>query len=144
MSRWRMVVPFLVTGFLACGDATDEQEAPTDAVVNTDLLTDVTTPITYTSQVKAILDKNCATCHASTRSGAARHGAPVDVNVDTYAELMKKRVNDDGTSESVAVEANDEIQTLGMPVDNNDADTGGLSAGDRATCQAWINAGMPE
>jgi len=83
--------------------------------------------VTYTDQIKVILDNNCVLCHDSEKQGAERNGAPLDVNLDTYENAV-----------AVAERANIQIQAGTMPP------TGGLPTELRALFQQWIDQGLEE
>ena len=84
-----------------------------------------TLPATYTNNVKAIIDANCATsgCH----TGVAPTGG---LFLDTYQQVSAIALNGD-LSNRVIVQKN-------MPP------SGPLSNCDMETLQNWINAGAPE
>lgn len=44
------------------------------------------TPVDYGSFGQGFLDAYCVSCHSSQMAGSDRLGAPVDVNLDTYAD----------------------------------------------------------
>jgi uncharacterized membrane protein len=83
--------------------------------------------ITYTQHIKPILDTRCTGCHSSTRQGADRNGAPIDVNLDTY-----------GGAVASSDRANARIQGGSMPP------SGGIPSDERALFQAWIDQGLLE
>lgn len=83
--------------------------------------------VTYSEDMKPILDENCIRCHAADKSGPDRNGAPMSVNFDTY----------DGASASAAA-ANVRVQSGTMPP------TGQLDRADRVLFQQWLDDGAPE
>jgi uncharacterized membrane protein len=86
--------------FISCG--CDEKMDPVQGNGDLDPIDE---QVTYTTDIKPILDRSCIGCHATTVSGADREGAPIGVDYDTY-ELAK----------ATATEANDRIQAGTMPV----------------------------
>ena len=84
-------------------------------------------PVTYTGRIKALLDASCIRCHATSRQGADRTGAPVGVDFDTYVEAKNSGPG-----------ANQRIQAGTMPP------SGPLPSGEKAQFQAWIDQNMPE
>lgn len=85
------------------------------------------TRITYTNDIKPILDNNCIRCHSSEKQGAERNGAPPDVNLDKYETVV-----------DVAERANAKIQSGTMPP------TGGLPEEERNLFQQWLDQGLEE
>jgi len=83
--------------------------------------------VTYTAHVKPILDTACATCHATTRAGADRHGAPSGVNYDTYAEASAN--GESGLNL---------VRRQSMPPD------AALASADCSVFGAWVDQGMPQ
>ncbi len=83
--------------------------------------------ITYADPIKGLLDTRCTGCHASSRAGSDRHGAPLLINFDTYAEARRN-----------AELANQEIQSGGMPP------SGALPDAEKQTFQAWLDQGLKE
>ncbi len=79
------------------------------------------------ARVQPILAAHCTGCHAASRQGAARAGAPVGVDLDDYAGARAH-----------AERSNLRMQAGTMPPG------GGPSSGERATFQAWLDAGSPE
>ena len=43
---------------------------------------------TYVQDIKPVMDQSCVLCHDSNKSGALRNGAPVQVNFDTYEQVI--------------------------------------------------------
>lgn len=83
--------------------------------------------VSYENGLKAILDANCISCHATGAQGADRSGAPNGVNFDTYSATVES-----------ADRADSQIQSGGMPP------AGPLSDLEKAIFQAWIDQGMKE
>jgi len=73
------------TELCASQDAAATDLGPSDAAGN-----DRTPPscVDYGQVMKPIIDNRCTGCHASTRTGTARNGAPAGVDFDTYAGAM--------------------------------------------------------
>ena len=111
------ILTFLIIVAFGCGDKADPIRA----------VDDPGTIITYTNQIKAILDNNCIRCHDSDKQGAERNGAPLDVNLDTYENAV-----------AVAERANTQIQAGNMPP------AGGLPNDLRDLFQQWVNQGLEE
>ena len=87
----------------------------------------------YTDVKNQIFSSDCMGCHSSTLSGGGRNGAPVDVNLDTYAGASGYRTS----GLSVAKRSNSAIQGGSMPPE------GPESAALKALMQAWIDSGWP-
>ena len=104
---------------IGCGDKIDPLAGPGG---------DVGTDVTYTGQIKQVLDTNCIRCHSSDRQGAERNGAPPSVNLDTYEGAV------DASARALV-----RIQAGTMP-----PDTGGIPQGDRDLFQAWVDQGLKE
>ena len=116
--------PFLIFVLLmgtACGTKVDPMQ-DFDMAAFGDSLPQV---VSYET-LKPILAKRCFSCHASTVQGAARQGANPGVDYDTYPAAVKY-----GPS------GNSWVQGGGMPPGAP------LPMIERATFQAWIDAGMP-
>ena len=113
----------VVTG---CGDKIDPltvfEEPPDDGNGETEV------PVTYTTDIKAILDANCLGCHSITRGGPDRNGAPVGVDFDTFNDAV-----------SLAERANLRIQSGTMPPDGV-----GLTNAASRLFQTWIEDGLLE
>ncbi|MEZ5357227.1 MAG: hypothetical protein R3F48_00260 [Candidatus Zixiibacteriota bacterium] len=104
-----------------CSDTDDPVSSP---VVDTGNPQDT---VTYTADIKAVLDSRCISCHSSSLTGLDRNGAPVGVNFNTYSAAVAN-----------ASAANVRIQSGTMPP------TGGLPQGERSLFQEWINDGLIE
>ena len=113
-------LPLLATALfcLGCGDKADPVGEPGDGLPDL---------VSYTQHIKPLLDTNCIQCHAISRQGADRNGAPVGVNFDTYANAR-----------SSADRADARIQAGTMPP------TGGLTTYDRSVFHKWVEQGTPE
>lgn len=83
--------------------------------------------VTYTGDLKAVLDAQCISCHASNKQGAARNGAPVGVNWDTYDAAVAS-----------AARGNIRVQAGTMPP------TGGIPQDQRDLFQKWLDQGLLE
>ena len=83
--------------------------------------------VTYTEQIKPILDENCIRCHAEDKRGTDRNGAPTYINFDTYDEASAS-----------AVPGNATVQSGTMPP------AGRLDRFDRGLFQQWVDEGAPE
>lgn len=83
--------------------------------------------VTYGVHIMPILDANCIRCHAADKQGAARNGATVGFDYDTYQDAVE-----------TADRANAQIQAGAMPVG------GQLTDEDKGLFQAWVDQGTPE
>jgi hypothetical protein len=83
--------------------------------------------VTCYADVKAIFDQNCVRCHASSKSGSSRKGAPIGVDYDTYA-FVKKNI----------AAGNRTIQSGRMPPDNP------LTSDEKSLVQQWVDLDAPE
>ncbi len=83
--------------------------------------------VSYGVHIMPILDANCVRCHASDKQGAARNGAPVGFDYDSYAGAV-----------ATADRANAQIQSGSMPVG------GSLTVEEKGLFQAWLDQGTPE
>lgn len=112
MNSYRILMSFALALLVsACGN-----KYPSNSTAS------VTETVTYTNQIKKILDGNCIQCHASYLTGAARQGADPADNYDTY---------EDAASDADA--ENQSIQSNKMP------ESGPLSDSDKALFQAWVD-----
>lgn len=83
MDRNRLVVMgAAMLGLWACGQKIDPVQA-IDLAPAPDL--PAGTVVSWCRDARPVLERWCIGCHASTRSGAARNGAPAGVDYDTYA-----------------------------------------------------------
>jgi uncharacterized membrane protein len=80
----------------------------------------------FANDIQPLLAARCAPCHAVSKQGRARRGAPPGVDLDTYAAAREH-----------AEDSNELIQDGSMPP------AGSLSAEQRALFQAWVKQGMP-
>lgn len=71
--------------------------------------------------------KKCTNCHASTLSGAARVGAPPDINFDSYSDAVMD-----------ADRALSEVQSGAMPPG------GGLTADEKTQIIDWASCDTPQ
>jgi uncharacterized membrane protein len=118
----------LATVLTGCGEKQNPVQEPDGAVGDGDgSQSGDVVPVTYTGQIKALLDSSCIGCHASTLQGAARNGAPLGVNFDSYAAAHQS-----------ASRANARIQAGTMPK------SGPLTAQEKALFLAWIDQGLQE
>ena len=76
-----MLVSATTILFSACEDHHAAEGKPTGAVCP------ATSTLTYASFGMPFLDKYCQRCHASTVTGAARHGAPDDHTFDMIVDI---------------------------------------------------------
>ena len=83
--------------------------------------------IEYSEHISAVLEKNCASCHSSARSGVDRNSAPTGVDFDSR----------DGAVQS-AEAANRRIQSGQMPP------TAPLNACEKRAFQGWVESGTPK
>ncbi len=83
--------------------------------------------VTYTKHTKAIFDADCTSCHATTKSGADRYGAPIGVDFDTYE-----------TAATSGDLANQRVQADVMPP------AGPLSNVKKSLLRQWVEDGLIE
>ncbi len=117
-------VSFLFLALWSLSAACGEKQDPYSRSIPLDSGTGV---VTYTAFIEPILSQYCVSCHASTVEGAARAGAPVGVDFDSYQAASAN-----------AESANSYIQAGAMPP------SAPLSDEDKALVQAWLDAGLPE
>lgn len=108
-------------GLVACGDSGDGDEAGMIPEVDC-----TATPAKKFSEMSAVWAK-CTACHSSAVTGAARGGAPVDINYDTYA-----------AAKAEATPAASEVAEGAMPPG------GGLTDAEKEQIYAWAQCGTPE
>jgi len=81
MKQWktppRALAGVTVAGFVLAAGCGDKQ----NAVQSLDV---PDTAVTWCSEIEAIFAAHCTRCHASTKQGAERNGAPPNVNFDSY------------------------------------------------------------
>jgi hypothetical protein len=121
-------------GLLECGGSTPgdsdqggDSRPGGDSGGDSALGGDGPTTVTYCHQIKPVLDNYCTSCHSSALSGAARNGAPVGVDLDTYAGAVAN-----------ANRSNIRIQANTMPPG------GGVPANQRALFSTWVDTGLIE
>jgi len=114
-----IIVLVVAAGWLvACGDKIDAvQETCTSGQT-----------ATYQQEIKPILDTLCTGCHSSQLSGAARNGAPVTVDLDTFQAASK-----------TAEQSNVRLQNETMPPSGTVA-----SAAQKETFSCWLVSGRQE
>jgi len=106
-----LIATFCVTAVAGCGSSvTCPQNTAT---------------ITY-ADVQPILKAKCTGCHATTRNGDDRHGAPDGSNYDTYADASRD-------AESAAETVIDGSMPYG----------GIISDADACAIKAWADQGAP-
>jgi uncharacterized membrane protein len=71
-------------GFYACSAATEAEHSATDPNASG---TCGATNGTYAERAEPFLTQYCSGCHSSSLKAAQRHGAPLDHNFDSEAEL---------------------------------------------------------
>lgn len=98
-----------------------------DPVQSGDAALPAGTCLGYQSVIKPLLERHCTSCHASTLSGAARHGAPGTVDLDSYAGV---------------VAAADRARV--RVVDGTMPPGGGIADAERTHFADWVDAGKPE
>lgn len=121
----RLVMSGLLATLLVVGGCSDKDDpvSPVEEEVGGSL----PDTVTYLTNMKSLFDSRCTSCHATTRSGSARNGAPAGVNFDTYTLA---RTN--------AVRGNTRVQAGTMPP------TGSLPQSERARFQKWLDQGLLE
>lgn len=86
--------------------------------------------VTYDQNVRPdVFLPHCLGCHSSTKTGAARNGAPAGVNFDTY---------------TLATQGTNETRAVFRVVAGTMPPAGGLSTALRNEMQAWQNGGFLE
>ena len=91
----------------------------------------LTETITYTSDIKQVLDTHCTSCHDSALTGANRNKATADINYETYT-LAKAN----GARASIRILAGT------MPPSNCSDCTAVSTENGRLFCN-WVDQGMP-
>jgi len=119
--KWVCAVGILGLVICACGDKQNPGLLQSPAS-GTDPVS-----VTYADPIKALLDERCIGCHATTRAGSGRQGAPARINFDSYEDARQS-----------AELANQRIQAGSMPP------AGALAAADRQSFQAWVDQGLKE
>lgn len=119
MRRALLLVPLAV---LACGEKIDPVRT-----VDLAVLDQAGGAVTWEPQIRTLMEEQCTRCHASTKTGAARQGAPVYLDLDTWAAAAPQ------ASSALAV-----MRIGYMPPGKRVPDTA------LALMQAWIDAGTPE
>lgn len=132
--RWGRIVTMSVmtAGLWACGEKIDPVQgfdlagAPDGQGA---------TVVSWCREVDPILKQRCTGCHASTRSGAARNGAPAGVDYDTY--VLAAANADRGLSRMQARSMppgggmpDDQIQTVAQWIAQGKADCPAVPGGD--------------
>ncbi len=117
----RVLLAVSLLGLSACGEKIDAVQPRLDG-------TSCTGTTTFEGQAKAIFASYCTVCHASTRSGADRNGAPSGVDFDLYASAVAR-----------AEAALGRIQSGAMPPGSNK-----VPAAESATLSCWILGGKQE
>ena len=125
MSSCRQVTLAFVLGacviWIGCGDKIDPIQTFESVLDPSE------DQITYTSEIQALLETHCLLCHTTSNQGAERNGAPINVNFDTYGDIV-----------IWMSEASLRIQSGTMPP------TGGIPQDDRMLFQRWIDDGFLE
>ena len=120
--RIHLTILFLTAGFglliLGCGDKADP-------IIESDTDIEFSATVTYEEHVKPIMEASCTGCHATTKQGPERSGAPAGVNLDNF-QVVKE------SSER----SNARIQGGTMPP------YGSVDGNGKATFQQWIDDGM--
>lgn len=117
-----MTLPALALLLLACGDADDDS-----GVAAGDC--DRAPALTYDNFGKGFMDTHCAGCHSSLYPEDLREGAPLGVDLDTYAGVLDWH-------ERVGARALGDSPT--MPPG------GGPSDEERARLAEWLACGVAE
>lgn len=124
----RMV--YVVTVMLAgCGDHHEVEGGPTGATCPNG------STLTYDTFGMSFMEQYCTSCHASSRAGEARNGAPSDHNFDT---LVGVRDNADHIEE-LAAAGPGAVNTI-MPPSEYEAQP---SEVDRRLLGEWLACGAP-
>jgi len=107
----------------ACGDKKDAVQVSDSS----DSGKPANSSISYTDDIKPLLEANCLRCHSENKMGGDRNGAKIGVNFDTYSLAVAN-----------AKRANTRIQNGSMPPG------GGISAEERQLFQLWLEQDTPE
>ena len=121
----RMAMLGLVATLLLAGGCSDKDDPVSSLSDNTG--NSSADSITYLIDTKAVFDARCTSCHATSRTGGVRNGAPVGVNFDTYTVAAAN-----------AVRGNTRVQAGTMPP------TGTLPQNERELIQLWLDQGLLE
>jgi mono/diheme cytochrome c family protein len=115
----QLLIAFLLIVVSGCGSKQDPVHKEAGG-------TTVSGAVTFSGQIKSLLDKNCVACHSSDLQGAEeRNGAPPQYNFNTYQD-----------AKASARDANHRIQAGVMPP------SAPLDDSDRALFQARIDQGL--
>jgi uncharacterized membrane protein len=122
----RILMPSMILMLAACGNgngAQEEEELPPVIDCST------VQPVPKFSDVQAF-QVVCTSCHASTKTGGARNGAPTDINFDQYASAFSH-------AEQVAIEVNVDA----MPPEKSGLS---LTSAQKTTLFDWAMCGAPQ
>lgn len=92
--------------------------------------------LTYANFGKSFMDTYCTSCHASSRTGEQRDGAPADQNLDTLAGVREVGAQ---LIDRSAAAGPDHVNTL-MPPDDHQPKPSQL---ERERLGEWLACGMP-
>lgn len=115
---------------LGCGDDDDDDGGDTGAVE----CPSGGTQLTEQNFGRAFLDSYCTRCHSSTRSGAARNGAPEGLDWDRIDVV---RANADPMNEEAGANADGSVNREMPPNDPRPSDA------ERRQLAEWLACGAP-
>jgi cytochrome c5 len=121
----QILVPSLLLILAACGSNSDSEEEELPPVIDCSKVQ----PVPKFSEVTAFQNV-CTNCHVSTKTGAARNGAPADINFDQYASAFSH-------AEQAAIEVN----VSAMPPEGSGYS---LTAEQKTTLFDWAMCGAPQ
>ena len=122
----KIIYTFAIIGFLGCSsDSPDDLDLEPVPVIATP--TNPGTPVTYTANIKSIIDANCISCHSNPPTNGASTNLTIYQNVNSLSATILNRINKN-TGESGAM-------PLGGPK---------LSPSQITLFQQWINDGLLE
>jgi cytochrome c5 len=115
--------------FVACGSDSGSSEPDEEEELPPVINCSTVQTVPKFSQVLAF-QQVCTNCHVSTKTGAARNGAPADINFDQYASAMAH-----------AEQASIEVNVGAMPPEGSNLS---LTAEQKTTLYDWALCGTPQ
>jgi uncharacterized membrane protein len=132
-----LALGLLVQAPLGCGDDKKDDDAEDDESTSVGPSTgaECDESLTYTKDVKPIVDKYCTRCHSSKLTGAAaRMNAPADHNFDTESGILEAAAHIDQQAGSGPLQTN-VIMPLTAPKPSNE---------ERATLSQYLACHLSE